>query len=108
MGAAKSIKKGDLVVMVSATFFDEWKGAIATVVEGYSMRLDVMNIQTLRRENFMGYKLRLGDGRLVSAEPYQVRPLPPLGDEESLDLMVAAFIEQLKRIDSGSNLICSN
>lgn len=65
---------GDLVIMQRAHYFEEWNGAVALVVAELRLR-HAIDLHTMTPVLAKAHKVRLPDGRIVVAGPYQMRPL---------------------------------
>jgi hypothetical protein len=65
---------GDLVIMQRAEYFEEWNGAVALVVAELRLRRAV-DLHTMTTVLAKAHKVRLPDGRIVVAGPYQMRRL---------------------------------
>lgn len=75
--SSEPILPGDLVMMVNATYFEEWNGTIAVVDRPLGLQCGVLNLHTLERHSFHGYRVILGDGRPVRVTPDQIIPIKP-------------------------------
>jgi len=68
------ISVGDMVLMLNASFFEEWNGTIGSVIGMLQYRSPI-DLHTMKRDKALYYRVKLGDGRVVNAEPHQVRKI---------------------------------
>ena len=76
----RPIQCGDHVLVVHATYHDEWIGTIAIVTASFGLHRNAICLRTLKKHEVQGYILRLGNGAKVVAAPWQIRRLD---DDES-------------------------
>lgn len=77
------LNAGDLVIICRAGYFKWWNGCIGILVTPLCWRNNCLDLNTNTRHSFLGYRVRLPDGRIVSAKPEQVTPLRRYKQEDS-------------------------
>ena len=72
---SQPLNAGDLVLICQANYFKWWNGCIGTLITPLCWRNNCLDLNTNTRHSFLGYRVRLPDGKIVSAKPEQVIPL---------------------------------
>ncbi len=67
---------GEIVILQNATYFEEWDGALAEVLEGYTLR-NPMDMNSMQRSCIATYRVMplANDGFVVNCTPDQLRKL---------------------------------